>query len=275
MLETRATLPPVPAGSGTWLSCRGRPPRSASTRCGSSRPRRAGARSPRRTTTPRKRALTVLAEEGLWAGATSDRTSYPAASPPGHGGPPTRADPFEGIARTTVEDAGGEVAAARTSARCRSTRAGSVSWDARLEHRVDTGGPLRLPSCASGRPAATERRRHRRARFDIEPGLAVLARVRPQPVDGGRGQPVTFALLAQNQGANAALEGATARLRVQLEGARRTRALRDRPRPFRTCRRAERGRPPMRGPPPGPPAATPCASRSSAEAPCSRRRPRS
>ena len=150
---------------------------------------------------------------------TSDRSSYPAASTARVTVSTVNAGtPFVGVARTTVEDAaGGEVA--RLDEREVSLEWGrAVSWDMDWAVGATRAGRYRFvvrlrPTGETEAAAVAERV------FDVEPGLALLARVRPEPATVGEGAAVSFALLAQNQGANAPLAGATARLRVQLDGA--------------------------------------------------------
>ena len=166
-----------------------------------------------------ERTVVVLAGAGLAAEISSDRASYPAGASasitvtltnPGR--------PFEGVARTTVEELDGREVALLEE------RPVSLDYGETVEHTLawTTGTTragryafrVRVGTTGAASAAATAERA-----FDVEPGLAVLARIRPEPATVAEGAPVAFALLAQNQGTNASLEGATARLRLQLEGA--------------------------------------------------------
>jgi len=165
-----------------------------------------------------ERTLVVAAEAGLAAEVVSDRASYPPMSTAlvtvqvANSGPP-----FEGMARTTVEELDDREVAVIDE------REVSLEWGKSLSFATNwtTGTTragryafrVRVRATSETAPAATAERG-----FDIEPGLTLLARVRPQPVTVDEGAPARFALSVDNRSANAPLEGATARLRLQLEG---------------------------------------------------------
>jgi subtilase family serine protease/Tol biopolymer transport system component/flagellar hook assembly protein FlgD/fibronectin type 3 domain-containing protein len=164
-----------------------------------------------------ERAVTVVAEEGLAAEIGSDRASYPSLATAHVTVRVANAGtPFTGVARTTVEDAGGNEVALLDE------RAVSLEWGRSASFVLDwaTGTTpagryafrVRVRATGEADPAATAERS-----FDIEPGLAVLARVLPQPLTVAEGSPAGFVLSVENRSTNATLDGATARLRVQPE----------------------------------------------------------
>ena len=126
--------------------------------------------------------------------------------------------PFEGVARTTVEEPGGGEVALLDEREVSLAYSGSVelalTWDTAATRAGRYAFRVRVRAAGETTPAASAERV-----FDIEPGLSVLARVRPQPVTVAEGAPARFALSVDNRSTNAVLEGALARLRVQLEGA--------------------------------------------------------
>lgn len=218
VLDTTAAFPAIDAGSVTWLSIPwtpAAPGRYTVSVVADSEDRIA--ESDERNNAA-ERALVVAAEPGLAAEIQSDKARYASASPatvrvtianPGR--------PFEGVARTTVEELDGREVALLDE------RPVSLDYGQTFEHVLAWNtGTTRAGTYAFRvrvRPTdATEAAATAQRVFDIEPGLAVLARVRPEPATAAEGTPVAFALLAENQSTNALLDGATARLRVQLEG---------------------------------------------------------
>ena len=167
-----------------------------------------------------EREVIVVAEEGLAAEITSDRASYPALSTAHVTVRVANAGtPFSGrTARTTVEDAAGSEVALVDE------RAVSLEWGKSVAYALDwsTGttpaGPyafrVRVRATGETEPSAAAERP-----FAIEPGLSLLARVLPQPLVVTEGSPASLVLSLENRSTNAALDGATARLRLWPEGA--------------------------------------------------------
>ncbi len=165
-----------------------------------------------------ERTLVVVDGVGLAAQIGSDRDRYAAGSRAAVDVMLANAGaPFEGVVRTTVEDlSGGEVAL--LDERAVALAYGSsvelaLAWNTGTTRAGRYAFRVRVRAAGETAPAATAGRE-----FDIEPGLTLLARVRPQPVTVAEGAPARFALSVDNRSANAALEGAIARLRLQLEG---------------------------------------------------------
>jgi subtilase family serine protease len=165
-----------------------------------------------------EREVIVVAEEGLGAEVASDRASYPALSMAHVTVRVANAGtPFSGTARTTVEDASGAEVALLDE------RPVSLEWGKSVSYAIDwsTGttpaGPyafrVRVRATGETQPAATAERL-----FAIEPGLSLLARVLPQPLVVTEGSPASLVLGVENRSTNTVLDGATARLRLRLEG---------------------------------------------------------
>ena len=155
--------------------------------------------------------------DALVAAVASDRPEYPARTSAlvtvrvTNGG-----TAFDGILRTTVEDpAGAEVALV-------DARAAVLAYGATAEYAVvwNTGGtfagdylfrvralPAGAPPEAAGASAA----------FRILPDVSVSARVVPERATVSEGSAAAFALRVENQGANTALDGLVAYLRVRPE----------------------------------------------------------
>lgn len=166
-----------------------------------------------------EREVLVLAAEGLGAEIASDRASYPALSTARVTVRVANAGtPFSGTARTTVEDASG------TEVVLLDERPVSLEWGRSTSYAIDWGtgttpaGPyafrVRVRAIGEAAPAAVAERP-----FAIEPGLSLLARVLPQPLVVTEGSPAALVLGVENRSTNAALDGATARLRLRPEGA--------------------------------------------------------
>jgi subtilase family serine protease/flagellar hook assembly protein FlgD len=162
--------------------------------------------------------LTVAETEGLVAEIASDRASYAhdesaaVTVAVANAGPP-----FSGTATTVVEDA-----SAREVARL-DERAVSLDYGRRAEWTLTwpTGatwaGPYRFRIGVRADGEETDRAGAERA-FTIEADESLAASVRPRPGLVAAGAPAAFALHVDNLGANAPLENATVRLRVQAEG---------------------------------------------------------
>ena len=218
-LDTTVDLPGIGPGSTAWLTIAWTP--ATPGRYVVSVDADAGARVAEsdESNNTAERMVVVGSGEGLAAEIVSDRASYPAGASASVA--VTLANPgrlFEGIARTTVEELDGrEVALLEerpVSLDYGETVERALAWTTGTTRAGRYAFRVRVrPGGATDAAATAERV------FDVEPGLAVLARVRPEPATVGEGAPVSFALLAQNQGTNAPLDGALARLRVQLEGA--------------------------------------------------------
>ncbi len=218
-LDTNVDLPGIEPGSAAWLTVAWTP--ATPGRYVVSVVADAGERVAEsdESNNSAERTVVVVADTGLSAEIGSDRASYPAGASASV--TVTLANPgrlFEGVARTTVEELDGREVALLDE------RPVSLDYGETVEHALAwTTGTTRAsryafrvrvrPTGVAADTATAERV------FDVEPGLAVLARVRPEPATVGEGAPVSFALLARNQGTNAPLDGALARLRVQLKGA--------------------------------------------------------
>ena len=164
------------------------------------------------------RSVVVLAGEGIAAEISSDRPSYPAGAAASitvdvqNPGPP-----FEGVARTTVEELDGREIVSLDERPVSLDYGASVEFALGWTTGVTRAGRyafrVRVRPTGQTAPAAVAE-----TQFDVEPDLRVLAQVRPDPATVAEGAPVAFALSVGDQGTNAPLDGATARLRVQLEG---------------------------------------------------------
>ncbi len=149
VLDTRATLPLVPAGDGASLLVPWTPaaPALYTVRVEVDPDGRVAESS--EANNAAERAVRVLAEEGLAAEVTSDRSSYPVASTARVTVSTVNAGtPFVGVARTTVEDVGrGRGGAAGRAGGV--ARVGPVELlGPRLGHRRHASRPLRASSCA-------------------------------------------------------------------------------------------------------------------------------
>jgi subtilase family serine protease/flagellar hook assembly protein FlgD len=219
VLDTTVAAPPIDAGSTAWLDVGWTPPLPGryTVRVAADPADRVAEADEGNNVA--ERSLVVVEGEGVGALVRSDRPVYGTASPAAVTvSLANSGEPFEGTARTTVEEpGGGEVAVL-------DERAVSLEYGAAAEIALgwNTGATragryafrVRVRPAGDASPVAAAE-----SPFDIEPALAVLARVRPEPVAVAEGGPVSFALSVHNQGANAPLDGATARLRVQPEGA--------------------------------------------------------
>ena len=218
VLDTTVAVAAVPSGSVTWLSLPWTPAsvgsHAVTVRLDASERLVEASRDNNLAT----RAIPVLASDELMASIDSDRVVYPAGTPasitvrvsnPGR--------PIEGVARTTVEEIDGREVALLGERpvllESGETVEHVLAWNTGTTRAWRYAFRVRVRATGAAAPAATAERV-----FDIEPGLAVLARVRPQPAIVAEGSPVAFGLSVANQGTNASLDGATARLRVQLEG---------------------------------------------------------
>lgn len=165
------------------------------------------------------REIVVVEAAGLGAAVESDRASYP---------PRTTAHvtvrianagaSFQGSARTTVEDLAGAVIAELDERPVALDWGRSQSWSLEWDTGPTWAGRYRFVVRLAATNAAGEAASAARE-FEVEAAPSLLARVRPQRTTLGEGEPAPLALLVQNQGLNAPLAGASARLRLQLEGA--------------------------------------------------------
>lgn len=165
-----------------------------------------------------ERTFVVVGGVGLAAQVRSDRERYAAfASAALEVLVANSGTPFVGVARTTVEDlAGGEVALLDDrplSLGYGDSVALALAWNTGTTRAGRYAFRVRVYATDQTTASASAERA-----FDIEPGLTLVARVRPQPASVTQGAPAGFALSVDNRSANTALAGASARLRVQLEG---------------------------------------------------------
>jgi CARDB/FlgD Ig-like domain/WD40-like Beta Propeller Repeat len=218
VLDTTATLPALSAGGSASLSLPWTPAAAGryTIRVELDTDGRVAEASETNNTADRE--IVVAAEEGLAATITSDRASYPALSSAQVTVQIANAgQPFAGTARTTVEDAAGlEVAVLDerpVSLEWGKTTTYALTWNTAATRAGSYFFRVRVIATGEAEPRASAERA-----FAIESGLDVLARVRPQPVTVAEGAPAAFALSVDNHGANAPIEGATARLQVRPEG---------------------------------------------------------
>ncbi len=167
-----------------------------------------------------ERSFMVAEEEALVAAIASDRSTYGAhrnarvSVTLANAGPP-----YRGVARTLVEDLDGVEVAVLDERGVELEYGRTATWDLEWSTGTSWAGSyrFRVVACPEGSDAASECVAAARP-FTLEAEHRLAVALRPEPAIVASGGPVSFALGVDNQGANAALEGAVLRLQVRAGG---------------------------------------------------------